>query len=171
MTAMTAQAPGTERAMPLTIEEVIRQTQRPLLSFLVRLLSDPEEAMDILQETYIKSLSQPGFLDSGFNQRAWLYRVSGNLAKSTLRRIRRLFRFHPEPMEIPAPLEQVLASEAAQGVQAGLSKLSFTHRQILLLRYYMDMSYADIASVLDVPIGTVMSRLNRAKAELERSLS
>ena len=153
-----------------TIESVVEATQRPLLLYLVRLLGDPEEALDVLQETYARIPREPRFLDVEFNRLAWLYRVAGNLARSYLRRLKRWMRLTPEPAQVPAPLERILSEERRRAVQTALSGLAFPLRQVVLLRYYMEFSYAEIAEALQVPIGTVMSRLNRAKAQLERSL-
>ncbi|MBI4858689.1 MAG: RNA polymerase sigma factor [Candidatus Riflebacteria bacterium] len=159
-----------DNARSEAFEQVVTATRRPLLLFLVRLLGDPEEALDVLQETFARAATQRGFLDDDFNRTAWLYRVAGNLGKSTLRRLKRMLRLSPAPAEVPAPLERILDNEKRVKVQNALARLDFGHRQVILLRFYLDLSYSEIAEVLSVPIGTVMSRLNRAKAQLERSL-
>lgn len=151
-------------------EALVARTERPLLVFLSRLLGDSQEALDVLQETYVKALHQPGFLDDDFRQEPWLYRVSGNLARSTLRKIRRWLRPGPPPPEPAPPLELLLETEEQRMVQAALGRLPFASREVLLLRYFRELSYDDMSRVLDVPIGTVMSRLHRAKAQLERGL-
>jgi len=162
-------APPLAPAAEIAFNRVFEETRGPLLLYLARLLGDSDEAHDVLQETYARALRQRGFLDEGFQQRAWLYRVAGNLAHSTLRRLRRWLRPHPAPATQPSVLDQLLSTEAQRAVQAALSRLAWQHRQVLLLRFYQELSYLEIAEVLGVPTGTVMSRLNRAKALLERS--
>lgn len=174
MFALVIEMLSTEPLAPaaeIAFNRVVEETRGPLLLYLARLLSDADEAMDVLQETYARALRQRGFLDEGFARRAWLYRVAGNEARSTLRRLKRWFRPHPEPSEVPTVLDRVLTTEAQAQVQQALAKLGYQHRQILLLRFYQELSYEEIAEVLSVPVGTVMSRLNRAKALFERSLS
>lgn len=152
-------------------EAVVVKTERPLLVFLSRLLGDSQEALDVLQETYVSALHQPGFLEPEFRREAWLYRVAANRARSSLRRLRRWLAGTPPPPPQPVPpLEQLLDSEDQRQVQRALARLPYASREVLLLRYYQELAYEDIAQVLNVPLGTVMSRLHRAKALLERSL-
>lgn len=157
-------------AAAIAFTRVVEETREALLLYLVRLLGDPDEALDALQETYARALRQPGFLEADFHRRAWLYRVAGNLGRSTLRRLKRWLRPHPPPPESTSVVEQVIATESQRRVQDALARLSYQYRQVLLLRFYQELSYEEIAEVLAVPLGTVMSRLNRAKGQLERSL-
>jgi len=151
-------------------ENVVLETQGPLSLYLVRLLGDADEARDVLQEAYLRASQQTGFLDAEFNQRAWLYKVAGNLAKSNLRRLTRWFRNRSAPSTSEDPLERILKQEKERDVRQALAGLPYKQRQILLLRYYMELPYTEIAEVLDIPVGTVMSRLNRAKERLEGRL-
>lgn len=136
------------------------------------LTQDRAEAEDLLQETYLKALKGFGSFQPGTNFRAWIYRVlrntfltsrSGLSAKMT------------EPLDLeedalPAasdtPESVLLAQADRQLVQDALERLPVPLREVILLCDMEEMSYHEIAEALGVPIGTVMSRLSRARKSM-----
>lgn len=102
--------------------------------------------------------------------KAWLYRVTTNLCFNTVRNRKRRGAILDTMLKPEAfgadQLEIVFAGERRNEVMAALEHLSEAHREILLLRYYDDLSYAEIADVLGVKLGTVMSRLSRSRCRL-----
>jgi RNA polymerase sigma-70 factor (ECF subfamily) len=143
------------------------------------LTGDRADAEDLVQETYAKALKGFGAFKEGTNMRAWMFRIlrntfltsrSGLAAKNT----DSLEDEGTEPGEFIShavtPEQILLRSESEQAVFAALGSLPVAYREIILLCETEEMSYREIAEVLDVPIGTVMSRLSRARAGLRAAL-
>lgn len=142
------------------------------------LVRDESDAQDVLQDSFLRAFRHfRGF--AGESPRAWLLSIVRNVS-FTFRRKRGRQGTFEEP-EDELPLEDVVgtdpspeltllqACEAAE-VRAGLARLSTQSREVLVLREMEECSYREIASILEVPIGTVMSRLSRARGQLLREL-
>lgn len=106
----------------------------------------------------------------------WLYRLTTNAAIDYLRREQKQrtdgdLDDLPLADDSPSPQEQAERSETQQRVRKALAALSEEHRQILLLRYMQELDYGEIAQALHISVGTVKSRINRAKARLRELLA
>ena len=143
------------------------------------LTGDRADAEDLVQETYAKALKGFAGFKEGTNMRAWMFRIlrntfltsrSGLAAKNT----DFLEDEDARPGELishdATPEQILLRTESEQAVFAALESLPVAYREIILLSEAEEMSYREIAEVLDVPIGTVMSRLSRARAGLRAAL-
>jgi len=134
------------------------------------ILKDDHLASDMVQEVFIKAMHEPRFFDPEFRMGAWLYRVTNNLCLNRARDRRRrndILEHLPVPRATEADQLRAVTDEERQGqIQRAMERLSANHRRILHERFYSDLSYAEIAEVLDVRLGTVMSRLSRAKTAL-----
>jgi len=151
-------------------EQVVHRYSEKLKSHALYILRDAEEAHDVVQEVLIKAMREPRFFDEEFKIQAWLYRVTRNLCFNLVRdrRRREVILYGQRRSEAAAndPLESVFAGERQREMLAAVELLSEDHAEILLLRYYEDLSYAEIAERLDIRLGTVMSRLSRARERL-----
>ncbi|MCB9680285.1 MAG: RNA polymerase sigma factor [Alphaproteobacteria bacterium] len=149
---------------------VVRQHRPRLLRHASGILKDPDLAGDVCQEVFIKAMHEPRFFDADFRMGAWLYRVTSNLCLNMVRDHRRrgdILADMPTPRSAaPEQVDAVLDEERHDQVQTALAALSDHHRRILQERFYQDLSYNEIADVLDIKLGTVMSRLSRAKSAL-----
>lgn len=134
------------------------------------ILHDGAEARDVVQETFIKALREPRFFDADFKVQAWLYRVTRNLCFNLVRDRRRRDRIlagrPTDHAHREDPLEAVFGGERQEEILEAVDQLTAEHREILLLRYYEDLSYNEIAERLGIKLGTVMSRLSRARDRL-----
>lgn len=137
------------------------------------ILKDAQEAGDVVQEVFIRAMREPRFFDEAFGLRAWLFRVTTNLCYNIVRDRRRRLRILEDAPEEALPhgqvegsRELVLTGQIREGLLTAMDQLSEEHRRILLMRYYQDLSYNEIALALDIKLGTVMSRLSRARARL-----
>ena len=152
------------------MELVIRKWRQQLLYHATYIVKDGQEAYDLVQEVFIRAMREKRFFQEGFKMKAWLYRVTTNLCFNTVRNRKRrgviLDGMIKKQFSSADQLEAVFATERRQEVMLALDDLTEAHRQILLLRYYNDLSYAEIAEVLGVKLGTVMSRLSRARYRL-----
>ena len=149
---------------------LVRRYRRPLLKHAAYLLRNHEDAFDVTQEVLIRALHEERRYQDDFRIRPWLYRVTTNLCFNRLRDTKRR-RAILETMEMPKttlaiqPIA-VFRSQQQEAILKAMDQLSAHHRTILKLRYYRDLSYAEIAEVLNVKLGTVMSRLSRARRRL-----
>ena len=151
--------------------EAVIQKYRESLYFHARyIVKDHQEAYDVVQEVFIKAMREDRLFDEDFKIKAWLFRVTSNLCFNQVRNRKRRGAILDTMMKPEAlgadQLEAVFAGEQREEVLASLEQLSDDHKQILLLRYYDDLSYAEISDVLQVKLGTVMSRLSRARMRL-----
>lgn len=149
---------------------VVRKYRDRLFHHASYILKDYHRAMDVTQDVFIKAMREERFFDPEFKMKAWLFRVTSNLCfnirRDKKRRAAILETVDRPTSTAPDQVEMVFSSQEAKSMLAALDRLSDNHRKILMLRYYSDLSYAEIASVLDIKLGTVMSRLSRAKAQL-----
>jgi RNA polymerase sigma-70 factor, ECF subfamily len=143
------------------------------------LTGDRTDAEDLVQETYARALKGFAAFAEGTNLRAWMFRILRNTfltSKSGLaaRNTDSLEdEVNPEESVSHAVTPELILmrSQNEQALFAALESLSVNYRQIILLCEVEEMSYREIAQVLDVPLGTVMSRLARARAALRVALS
>ncbi len=154
------------RAMNMVVERY-RST---LYHHALYIVKDHQEAYDILQEVFIKAIREPRFFDVEFKMKAWLFRVTSNLCFNIVRNRKRrgaILDQMFQPMTSGADqVDRIFADERQEVILAALDALTDDHKEILSLRYYSDLSYAEIANALDIKLGTVMSRLSRAKNKL-----
>ena len=147
----------------------------------LRLTRDPEAAQDLVQDTYLRALRYQHSFQPGTNMKAWMFAIMRNLFWD------RFKGTHPgdvsldEVGEFPlydklreetgsAPETEVLDRIAADEVVAAIEKLPPLYREVVLLVDVEGFAYKDAAQVMEVPIGTVMSRLHRARQQLQKLL-
>ncbi len=152
------------------MEVVIRKLRDPLFYHAMYIVKDGQEAYDLVQEVFIRAMRERRFFDEDFRMKAWLFRVTSNLCFNTVRNRKRrgaLLEAMVRPQSRAAEqIDAIFEGEQRKAMFAGLDRMTEDHRQILFLRYYDDLSYAEIADVLEIKLGTVMSRLSRARCRL-----
>jgi RNA polymerase sigma-70 factor (ECF subfamily) len=146
-----------------------------LYNFAHWLTQDMAEAEDLVQETYAKALRGFSSFQPGTNFRAWMYRILRNTFLSSRTGLRTMVVLDEENGEaLPAETataEALLIERANQQlVQQAMEALPLPFREILLLCEVEEMSYQEISEALAIPIGTVMSRLSRARKALRGAL-
>jgi len=152
-----------------------------LYSYALVLSRNHAEAEDLVQETYVRAIQAMGRLRPGSNMKGWLFTILRNIWLNQLRKLRN----GPPMVELDIDngaannvIEPSMNSHdlyvskiETEQVRAAIQELSVEFREVILLREYEDLSYQEIASVVDCPVGTVMSRLARARAKLRELLS
>jgi RNA polymerase sigma-70 factor (ECF subfamily) len=148
-----------------------------LYNFAHWLAHDSTEAEDMVQETYAKALRGFSSFQPGTNFRAWMYRILRNtfLTSRTGLKATAMVPLDAEDAdELPAgpetPETVLISNSERQSVQEALEALPVHFREILLLCETEEMSYQEISETLSIPIGTVMSRLSRARKALRKIL-
>jgi RNA polymerase sigma-70 factor (ECF subfamily) len=152
-----------------------------LYGYALVLTRNRTEAEDLVQETYLRALDAAGRLRENSNIKGWLFTILRNLWLNALRKRRNA----PHIVEIDGEenaadglvgnsknSHEIFASnEEVERVRTAISKLPTEFREIILLREFEELSYQEIAGVLNCPVGTVMSRLGRARAKLRSALT
>ena len=155
--------------------QIVRGYQRAIHRVAYAVTRNTGDADDVTQETFMRAWQAIGRFRVGEPLYPWLARIAMNASFSLLRRRKRRPEVALEPMlEGGAqwaggddPVEEAAASERDERLAGAYAALSEEHRAVLALRVVEDLSYDDIARTLGVPVGTVMSRLSRARAELK----
>jgi RNA polymerase sigma-70 factor (ECF subfamily) len=154
--------------------ELVRIHAQGVFNVIYRMCGNMQIAEDAAQETFIQAWLHLLSYRPETSLRNWLYRIAVNTATDMLRKEKRIL---PAAMEDFYPTDPQLGPEAlfSQGertalVQKAVLSLPEASRAVLVLREYEDLSYHEIADALDIPVGTVMSRLNYARSLLKNRL-
>ncbi len=152
--------------------ELVKRHRSFVMALAYRLCGDRARAEDIAQDVFIRVWQAlPGFrFQAAF--RTWLYRIATNVAIEQLRHARPTADIESIPLAASdTPEDSALRTEQGRAVRDAVLRLPPQSRLVLILREYEGLSYKEIASTLDIPIGTVMSRLNYARQRLHRDLA
>ena len=156
---------------------LVEKYQDRLYNTVVHVVGNAEDAKDVVQEAFVQA-----FLKLATFQRAsafytWLYRIAFNVAATHRRRRRAMWaaeqarhRDGNTPATAPSPSRQVEQEECRRQVRCAIGRLDEEYRVVLVLREIDGCCYETIAEILDVPIGTVRSRLHRARLQLREEL-
>jgi RNA polymerase sigma-70 factor (ECF subfamily) len=176
---------GDQRAFRLLVERY----QRKVYAVALGMLKDKDEAMDVSQEAFVKVYKYLEHFKGDSSFYTWLYRITTNICIDVLRK---KGGAHGEQVEFDEtvqmdlseanigalgsrlgtnPQKSALRRELGEKIQAALQEVPEKHRAILLLREVEGMSYEELARTLEIPKGTVMSRLFHARAKVQKILS
>jgi RNA polymerase sigma-70 factor, ECF subfamily len=173
---------GSEQAY----EELLARFQQPVYTLAVRLLNNPAEAYDVVQEVFLKVFRNIEHFRAESSLKTWIYRITVNEAHNT----RRWFSRH-RGREVdldfeneenrdwketiadggPSPFEVTLDREQAGMIESALERINPVFREAVVLRDITDLSYEEIAAVLGVSLGTVKSRILRGREALREQLA
>jgi RNA polymerase sigma-70 factor, ECF subfamily len=146
----------------------------PLFRTALRIIGDRQEAEDLVQETYLQAWKSFHRFEAGTNCRAWLFKILFHVINHHRRK---WFRFTwlsdgDEGLETTLVYEPPVAQDLSdEEVLAALEKVPSQYREVILLADVQEFSYKEIADILRVPIGTVMSRLSRGRKVLRQELA
>jgi RNA polymerase sigma-70 factor (ECF subfamily) len=174
----SGRGPSGSRARQAFEEEALALLDR-LFGTALRLTANRADAEDLVQETYLKAFRFADRFEPGTNLKAWLFTILHNTHLNTRRQMRRdLVEVDSEAVERSSmtvagqddPERLVLRDVLDVDLKASLDALPESFREAVWLRDVEEFSYADIASMLEVPIGTVMSRISRGRRFLHDQL-
>jgi RNA polymerase sigma-70 factor (ECF subfamily) len=169
---------NTERAF----EILVQRYKNPLTNFVFRYLGDYESCVDVVQETMIKVYRYKDTYQSIAKFSTWIYTIAGNLAKTELQRRKRRTilsinaygKEEDETYEIPdenyRPDDMTDSGIKDEIIQKAFLKVSDAYRQAVVLRDIQELSYEEIADIMGITVGTVKSRINRGRAQLQKLL-
>ena len=156
--------------------EIVRRYQRAVYRVAWALTRNDADADDLAQEAFVRAWGAIGRFEIGQPLYPWLARITTNLAYSLFRRRKRRPEAPIEPLLEAGmqfgveddPAEHAVTDERNANLRACFAQLSAEHQAVLALRVVQDLSYEEISKALNVPIGTVMSRLARARGALAK---
>jgi RNA polymerase sigma-70 factor (ECF subfamily) len=167
-------------------EALILRFEQPVYGMVSRLLEDSGDAPDVVQEVFIKVFRNIAAFRGDSSLKTWIYRIAVNESRNQ----RRWFGRHrgreaslepltsedvgysdwlPDPA--PSPFEEVLDHEVQELVEEALKRVSETYRTALVLREVEELSYEEVADILEISLGTVKSRILRGREALRKELS
>ena len=162
---------------------LVARFQNPLMNYVFRFVGSTDDAADVLQETFLRVYRKKHLYRTIARFSTWIYTIAGNLAKSELRKAYRktsiplvLERENDDDYVLPLsdgdPLPDRRADSALlyDRIQNSLLELPEAFREAVILRDIQELSYEEIAEIIGMPIGTVKSRINRGRAQLQELL-
>ena len=167
-------------------ETLIQRFQQPVYNLVARLLNDPNEACDVVQEVFLKVFRKVGSFRGDSTLKTWIYRIAVNQAYNHQRwfsRHRRqqvdldgegeVFQSYSRriPDRGPSPYDYAVEHEQHAMIEAALARLNPSFRAAVILRDIEELSYEEIAEVLQVALGTVKSRILRGREALRKDLA
>lgn len=157
--------PATADALAAHVADLFEEHHEAIFAYLYRLLDEKEWAHDLTQETFLKVYQSRDRLEAVENERAWIYRIAGNLAFTALKRRRRFAWLPWRADDTPRLLADDPAAkvEQEQRVARALRALSPTYRAPLLLYSHFGMSVREVAGALELSESAVKVRLHRAR--------
>lgn len=167
-----------QKGDPDAFAVLVNEHQQYVYNLALRVVKDENEALDLAQETFVRAWTAlPNF--KGQSQfRTWLYRIVTNLCYNKLPNLRRtlndlgddVMEDIPEPhFETPAQIFE--SNETRNHLQQAIENLDSNYQLLITLRYQNELSYDEIASTLNLPLGTVKTGIFRAKEQLRKSLA
>jgi RNA polymerase sigma-70 factor, ECF subfamily len=176
---------GLRQGAESAYETLIQRYQQPVFSLVSRLLRDPDEACDVVQEVFLKVFRKIASFRGDSSLKTWIYRIAVNETNNHCRWNGRHRRQEVDlegctdhgrsvrdtlPAPGRSPFDYVLDRERQGLIEAALADLNPTFRSVVVLRDVEDLSYEEIAAILQVPLGTVKSRILRGRDALRREL-
>jgi RNA polymerase sigma-70 factor (ECF subfamily) len=170
---------------PEALNKLVDRYSARVFGLLYRLTGSRETAEDLLQETFLRVVRTIGEYKHDGKFEAWLFRIAANLARDHARRVRRRGRpltlegagrdDESGPMEVAdpeqdGPSRELLRKEAGERLGACLRELGEIDREIILLRHFSELSFREIAEILQIPLGTALARAHRALKRLRTAL-
>lgn len=166
---------------PEAYDILVKRYKDPLMNFVYRFVGDRDICTDVVQDTMIKFYLNKDSYRSFAKFSTWIYTIAGNLAKNELKRRRRriIFSINNNDDERSPQIEDKMflaPDKAADGeirneiIQKALLKVKPVYREVVILRDIQELSYEEISEITGLAIGTVKSRINRGRAQLQKLL-
>jgi RNA polymerase sigma-70 factor (ECF subfamily) len=153
--------------------ELVRRHREGVINVVYRMCGDAALAEDAAQEAFIRAWRHLAGYQPRSPFRNWVYRIAANAALDVLRREKATTGIDDAPVAAPGPGPEaaLIEHERAERVRQAVLALPPASRAVLVLREYEGLSYQEIAYTLDIPLGTVMSRLNYARSRMREALA
>jgi len=147
---------------------LIQRYQQKLMRYATYLTQDPDQAADVVQESFIKVFTNLHGFNTKMKFSSWIYRIVHNQALNQIKKEKKMINFDPSEWFVRFPSsqnieEEYLEKETKKEIKQCLGELPFKYRSVLTLFYLEDKKYKEISEILKLPLGTIAVRLSRAK--------
>ena len=149
-------------------QAIVVRYMRPAYSIALGFLHNQQDALDVSQEAFIRAFRKLKLYDTDKPFFPWFYRLLKNLCLDQIKKVKRRNEVPLE--EVPFHSDRVRNKELREDLWFGIDRLPIEQKEVILLRYFRQLSYREIAEMMDKPIGTVMSSLYYAKKRLKEVL-
>jgi RNA polymerase sigma-70 factor (ECF subfamily) len=150
---------------------LVRRYERVLFNVALRMLGDREDARDVTQDAFLKAYQKLASFDPSYRFFSWMYRIVVNESLNARGRRAPTATLEHEPVAEGRPDDDLREREVRDEVQGALARLAEADREVLVLRHFAELSYADIAASLGIAEKTVKSRLHEARQRMGRALA
>ena len=161
--------------------EIVHRYKDRLYNFIYRFLNDMDRSEDLVQDTLIKLYTHKNSYQEIAKFSTWLYTIAANLARTELRKLKRRKTFSITELSYDDrefiisssdsdPSKEHLSQNLEKNIQNALSELPDDFKTIIILRDIQELSYDDISKIVELPLGTVKSRINRGRLKLQQLL-
>lgn len=150
--------------------ELVNKYQLPMYNTVLNIIQDTDDAKDILQRSFIKAWENLDSYNADFRFFSWMYRIVLNETLNSARKKKSNPTELTDFLEQDTPHDKLVRKETVNRLAFAISKLNADSRAVILLRYFEDMSYAEMADVLEIDEKTVKSRLFSARLKLREAL-
>ena len=152
--------------------ELVRRHEHALYNGALRIVGDPDDAKDIVQAVFVKAYEKLSLYDPNRKFFSWIYRMMVNASLNWMESKGRLTNLDPGmPCNKPSPEAELLQNEEGRQIEDALEQLKPELRLAVVLKYFGELSYEELAYVLDLPAKTVKSRLYEARRALAAIMS
>lgn len=152
-------------------EGLVVRYQKPVFNVALRMLREPQDAMDVAQTTFLKAFEHLVNYDPSYRFYSWIYRIAVNESLKALGSRKPAAGISDEePDEAPGPERQLQSEQTARAIEDGLMRIAPELRTVIILRHFRHLSYQDMADILLLPEKTVKSRLYSARQLLREHL-
>jgi RNA polymerase sigma-70 factor, ECF subfamily len=167
---------------PEAFAELVQRWQKPIQNLCTRMIGDMHRGEDLAQETFARLFAKRKSYEARSKLSTFLWRIALNLCYDELRKLRRRGEFSldtspdedsrpPDPeADTPCPHEDLVGQERAVAVRDALQRIGEPYRAVLVLRHYEGLKFREIADVLEIPEGTVKSRMAEGLTQLQKIL-
>lgn len=173
-----------QRGDSVAFEQLVHRYHRSVYNLALRLTDNPEDASDIVQETFLKVYRNIQTFRGDAELKTWIYRIALNQSSNLLRWWRRRFRHRSVAIDaeydggiseslissLETPEQATLNTEKRRIIQEALNRVKFDFRVAVILRDIEGLSYEEISQALEISVGTVKSRISRGREELRKQL-
>jgi RNA polymerase sigma-70 factor (ECF subfamily) len=161
------------RGERLAFGELVNRYRKATVAVVYRMTADPQLAEEAAQEAFLRAWQRLYSYKPRYSFRSWIFSIAVHAALDMLRSAPKELAIDPLPLEAPngRPEAALDAKDRRLQVQQAVLALPTACRAVLILREYEGLSYQEIAAALDLPLGTVMSRLNYARDRLRQTLA
>ena len=161
--------------------QIVERFKDRLFNFIYRFVGDSDQADDLVQDTLIKVYTHRHSYREIARFSTWIYTIAGNLARTELRKRKRRATFsmstlgigekdYEIPSEDESPTKNLEEAQTEQDIRRALGQLPLNFRTVIILRDVQELSYDEISKIMRIPLGTVKSRVNRARLRMQEIL-